>query len=212
MSETIKANEITPGMVIEWTDRGTFTRLTVESYNPSLSAVRSVGGAVRYLASGTDVEVIAAPPVMSPEPEALGARVKAGDKLFLRAYDDGCGWVEARVNATGLAYTWREVNEFGPVTVIDGNPSWTVPASQEPIQKMEDQINEWDTWEEVPEGVTVANRKMCYYYRKAGSRVEALSPFNDVVMGGTGLYLRNRPGPWTRVTTNTISHEKKENV
>lgn len=142
MSETIKASEITPGMVIEWTDRDAFTRMLVKRYNPSRSTVRSVGGAFRYLAPDTYVEVLSVPPPpLAPEPEALGARVKAGDKLFLRAYDDGCGWVEARVNATGLAYTWREVNEFGPVTVIDGNPSWEVESS-------EDAPEQWDDIEE----------------------------------------------------------------
>ena len=141
MSETIKASEITPGMVIEWTDRDAFTRMLVKRYNPSRSTVRSVGGAFRYLAPDTDVEVLAAPPVMPPEPEALGARVKAGDKLFLRAYDDDCAWLEVTGNIHGVAYTWEEVNEFGPVTVIDGNPSWEVESS-------EDAPEQWDDIEE----------------------------------------------------------------
>lgn len=141
MSETIKASEITPGMVIEWTDRGTFTRLTVESYNPSLSAVRSVGGDVRYLSSDTEVKVIAAPPVMPTEPETLGARVKAGDNLFLRVSTNRCSWLEVTGGETDLNYTWREVNEFGPVTVIDGDPSWEVESG-------EDAPEQWDDVEE----------------------------------------------------------------
>lgn len=125
MSETIKANEITPGMVIEWTDRGTFTRLTVDRYNPSLSAVRSMGGAVRHLTSDTDVEVISVPPATpEPEPETLGARVKAGNQLFLRAYNDDCAWLEVTGNIHDVAYTWEEVNEFGMVTVFDAEPYW----------------------------------------------------------------------------------------
>lgn len=131
MSETIKANEITPGMVIEWTDRGTFTRLTVDRYNPSLSAVRSVGGALRYLSPDTEVGVVSVlTPPQTPEPETLGARVKAGYRLFLRAYDDDCAWLEVTGSIHGVAYTWEEVTEFGPVTVIDGDPSWTVPTNQ----------------------------------------------------------------------------------
>lgn len=149
MSETIKASEITPGMVIEWTDRDAFTRMLVKRYNPSRSTVRSVGGAFRYLAPDTYVEVLSVPPPPlppapepGPEPEAIGARVKAGDCLFLRVDETGCSWLEVTGNIYGFRYTWREVNGFGPVTVVDGNPSWDTENTDDENPEQWDDIEE----------------------------------------------------------------------
>lgn len=138
---TIKAHEITPGMVIEWTDRDMFKRTTVREYDSSMLILRSVQGVVNFLPPDTDVEVISAPPVIPTEPKALGARVKAGDRLFLLAYDDGCGWVDVTRGTDGGSYTWENVKKFGPVTVIDGDPSWEVETN-------EDTPEQWDDIEE----------------------------------------------------------------
>lgn len=146
MSETIKASEITPGMVIEWTDRGTFTRLTVDRYNPSLSAVRSVGGALRYLSPDTEVGVVSVPtPPQAPEPKTLGARVKAGDNLFLRVSTYRCSWLEVTGGFHDLAYTWEEVNEFGMVTVFDAEPYWGDETGDD------ENLGQWDNVEEALE-------------------------------------------------------------
>lgn len=122
MSYTIKASEVKPGMVIEWTYRGTFTRLTVERYTPSISTIRSVGGAVSYLASNTEVEVVSSSLIQ--EPMSLGARVKDGNRLFLRAYNSVCAWLEVTDGKAGGWHPWSVVNEFGTAVVVDGDPSW----------------------------------------------------------------------------------------
>lgn len=138
---TIKAREITPGMVIEWVDRDVFTRTTVGEYNGSVNAVWSADGAMIFLPPDTDVKVVAASPAL-PEPKALGARVKAGDRLFLRVRDFGYAWAEVTDNTLSLnKYTWAEVNECGPVTVIDSDPSWEVETG-------EDAPEQWDDIEE----------------------------------------------------------------
>lgn len=156
---TIKAREITPGMVIEWTDRDMFKRTTVREYDSSMRILRSVEGVVNFLPPDTDVEVIFAPPVIPTEPEALGARVKAGDCLFLRVDETGCSWLEVTAGIYGFRYTWRAVNEFGPVTVIDGDPSWGVETSN-------DVSEEWDdietALEHCDEVVDSTGDKWCY--------------------------------------------------
>lgn len=187
---TIKAREITPGMVIEWVDRDVFTRTTVGEYNGSVNAVWPADGAMIFLPPDTDVKVVAAPPVTLPEPETLGARVKAGDRLFLRAYDTGCGWVEVTGNATGLAYTWEEVNECGPVTVIDGNPSWEVETG-------EDAPEQWDDIEEALKHCTrvVDSEGDEWRYMAGGLHVDLNGWPTPWALGVVGA---NRHGPFRR--------------
>ena len=135
---TIKAREITPGMVIEWTDRDVFTRTTVGEYNGSVNAVWSADGAMIFLPPDTDVKVVAAPPA-PPEPKALGARVKAGGYTFLRVSESEYAWLEVTDGMPSHnKYTWEEVAKFGPVTVIDGNPSWEVETNEDAPEQWDD--------------------------------------------------------------------------
>jgi hypothetical protein len=135
---TIKAREITPGMVIEWTDRDVFTRTTVGEYNGSVNAVWSADGAMIFLPPDTDVKVVAAPPAL-PEPKALGARVKAGGYTFLRVSESEYAWLEVTDGMPSHnKYTWEEVAKFGPVTVIDGNPSWEVETNEDAPEQWDD--------------------------------------------------------------------------
>lgn len=125
MTTTIKAGEVKPGMVIGWTDSDVYTRMSVARYDSPHHAVWSMSGIVRNLKPTTEVEVISSPPVV-PEPETLGARVKAGDNLFLRVSTNRCSWLEVTGGVHDLEYTWEEVNEFGTVTVLDAEPYWGV--------------------------------------------------------------------------------------
>lgn len=125
-----KAGEITPGMVIGWMDSDVYTRMTVARYDLPHHAVWSESGIVRSLKPNTEVEVIFTPPAI-PEPKVLGARVKAGDRLFLLTYDEESGWVDVSKDSSGDAYTWVMVTSFGPVTVIEGDPSWEVETDED---------------------------------------------------------------------------------
>lgn len=172
---TIKAREITPGMVIEWTIADVLMRTTVGEYSGSVNTLWSAKDAPIFLPPDTDVEVVSAPPVIPPEPEALGARVKAGDRLFLLAYDDGCGWVDVTRGTDGGSYTWENVKKFGPVTVIDSDPSWEVETNEdtpEPWGNIEEALRhcdkvkdrEGDTWYYVDGALyfTFDGRPMCW--------------------------------------------------
>ena len=81
----------------------------------------------------------------------------------------------------------------GPWTRVDDSLE-----QQEPV--VPERIEEWDTWEDVPEGVVVGNPELNYQYRKASGKIEAISPINGGVWGETSLPLWTYPGPWERVS------------
>lgn len=143
MSYTIKASEVKPGMVIEWTYRGTFTRLTVERYTPSISAVRSVGGSVHPLSCDTEVEVVSSSSLIQ-EPMELGARIKAGETLFLRVRDSGYAWLKVTGSTRDTQYKWAGVAKFGPITIIDGDPSWDIETAAD-----DDGDADSDQWDDI---------------------------------------------------------------
>lgn len=130
MNETVKASEITPGMEIEYTHGGSTIRTTVGRYDKTWERLSSVGGGSLPLGREESVTVLSRP-TTPPEPKTLGARVKAGDRLFLRVRESGYAWLDVTGGTYGLANTWEEVNKRGPVTVIDGNPSWEVETSED---------------------------------------------------------------------------------
>ena len=148
--------------------------------------------------SDVEVTVLSEPaPPQPEEPTEFGARVRVRDGRFVRLNggDPSLGpWYE---EGTGYRWSWDDLCEMGPVTVIDAAPSWTVPAD---TPEVPERIEEWDTWEGVPEGVAVENSTLWYHYRKIGGKNEALWPTNGAVWGKTDFPLGDYPGPWTRVT------------
>ena len=199
MTRIIRASEVKPGMTIRWERYGFTHEGTVER-------VTSVGGGwvTRFLsgASGmsvqSDVEVTVLSEPAPPQPEEpteFGAKVRVRDRYFVRLEEADLRihvWYE---KGTGSQWSWDELCAMGPVTVIPDN-GWTVPDTPE----VPERIDEWDTWEDVPEGVTVANPELNYQYRKACGKIETISPISGGVWGETSLPLWTYPGPWERVT------------
>lgn len=194
----IKASEIKPGMTIRWGCGDVSFQcpiVRVELFNDGQDIQgETPQGQVALLHGDEDVLVVKEPP-QPEEPTELGvkARVREGRFLRLREGLEGSNvWFE---EGTGYRWTWDDLCEMGPVTVIP-DQGWTVPDTPEAPER----IDEWDTWEDVPEGVTVANPELNYQYRKASDKIETISPISGGVWGETSLPLWTYPGPWERVS------------
>lgn len=210
MTRTIKVSEVRPGMEVQWTSLGITRRCTGEvvdggSPRDGVNLRTSEGGAV-HIPGDAEVTVLAEP--QPEEPVTLCARiVVAGRKIYRWTEDpkEPWPWRGEALNVDPVLWSWGQLSGLGPVTVVDAAPSWTAPADREPTPEVPERIEEWDTWEDVPEGVAVTNPGLRYRYRKAGGKTEVLAP--DVLAPvGDAEWLRayvsmeSQPGPWTRVT------------
>lgn len=144
MSETIKASEITPGMEIEYMHNGFTTRVTASGYNTTWVHLYSAAGGLASLGRDEIVTVLSRPATII-EPKSLGARVKDGDRLFLRARNSVCAWLEVTDGKAGGLHPWSVVNEFGTAVVVDGDPSWEVETGDD------ENLGQWDNVEEALE-------------------------------------------------------------
>lgn len=197
MTNTIKASEVRPGMEVQWTHLGITRRCTATAVDagPPRDGVNlrtSEGGAV-YIPEGVEITVLSeAPP---EEPTKFGARVRVRDGRFVRLDDEwsASAWFE---KGTARQWSWDDLCEMGPVTVIP-DQGWTVP---DDIPEVPERIDEWDTWEDVPEGVVVTAPGLFCHYRKNQGVVEFSDPDDDP--DWTKPCIRTMPrsyGPWTRV-------------
>lgn len=189
----ITAAEVKPGMEVQfdlsgWDVKGTVATVDVR---PHAVWIYTEERCEMSLDLDTPVTVLAEP--HPEEPTAFGARVVAGGYEFLLSHGGRRSW-KARLD--GKRYAWTDLCEMGSVTVIDATPSWTVPETPE----VPEHIEEWDTWEDVPEGVAVTNPGLHYRYRKAGGKTEVLAPVGDAEWHRAYVSMESQPGPWTRVT------------
>lgn len=193
MTRIIKASEVKPGMEVEF-----LTRMKIQKNSKWINSHRDMRDDAGHFArvdADAPVIVLSEPaPAQPEEPTEFGARVVVNGRQFVRAYNDSSPWADGKAWDW---WTWDELCEMGPVTVIDAAPSWTVPAD---TPEVPERIEEWDTWEDVPEGVTVANPELNYQYRKASGKIQAMIPIGGGVWRETSLPLSDFPGPWTRVT------------
>ena len=204
MTRTIKVSEVRPGMEVQWTSLGITRRCTGEvvdagSPRDGVNLRTSEGGAV-HIPGDAEVTVLTEP--QPEEPTAFGARVVAGGYEFLLSHGGRRSW-KARLD--GKRYAWTDLCDMGSVVVIDAIPSWTVPEQATETPEVPEHIEEWDTWEDVPEGVAVTNPGLRYRYRKAGGKTEALAPDVLAPVGDAEWFrayvsMESQPGPWTRVT------------
>lgn len=188
MTHIIKASEVKPGMEVEF-----LTRMKIQKNSKWINShrdMRDEAGHVARVDADTPVIVLSEPaPAQPEEPTEFGAKVIVDGRRFIRADDYVRPWLESEV---WTWYTWAHLCEMGPVTVIP-DQGWTVPD----VPKL---IEEWDTWEDVPEGVVVSNPELNYQYRKTSGKIETISPISGGVWGVTSLPLWTYPGPWTRVS------------
>ena len=143
MTRTIKVSEVRPGMEVQWTSLGITRRCTGEvvdagSPRDGVNLRTSEGGAV-HIPGDAEVTVLTEP--QPEEPTAFGARVVADGMLFVRADDDANPWRHLRA---AMWVNWRDVCALGEVTVIDADPSWTLPAQVKvEVPAVPERIEEW---------------------------------------------------------------------
>ena len=138
MARTIKASEVKPGMVVKWDSNGFTHEGSVERVTSGASAytTRFISGSFGMtVSSDTTVTVLSEP--LPEEPSAPGARVMACERRFVRADNDDIAWMDLE---SFIWRTWEEVCAMGPVTVIDADPSWAVPAG---TPEVPERIEEW---------------------------------------------------------------------
>lgn len=133
MTRTIKATEIKEGMTVQFQVEVDFVREHRDWVTFFRDDGRSVG-----LDGDIEVKVLSEP--QPEEPTAFGARVVADGMLFVRADDDANPWRHLRA---AMWVNWRDVCALGEVTVIDADPSWTVPEQATEAPVVPDLVMEW---------------------------------------------------------------------
>ena len=136
MTRTIKASEVKPGMTIRWDSGGITYQCKVGGLFPSITSglvsVEAAGGGYIPLSRTQPVTVLSEPaPAQPEEPTEFGVRVRVRNGRFVRLNggDPSLGpWYE---EGTGYRWTWDDLCEMGPVTVIP-DQGWTVPDDGEP--------------------------------------------------------------------------------
>ena len=130
MTRTITPAEIKPGMTIRWEGRGFIHEGLVERTTAGVhpKATRVLSGQFG-MDIPEDAEVTVLTESQPEEPTAFGARVVAGGYEFLLSNGGRRPW-KARLD--GNRYSWAEVCGLGPVTIIDADPSWSIPTESTP--------------------------------------------------------------------------------
>lgn len=195
MTRTIKASEIKPGMEVEFTLTRKMMIHKVITWGDSHRELRDDTGHVARVDADAPVTVLSEPaPPQPEEPKAFGARVTVDGLHFVSADDDDTPW---KREGESPWWHWNDLCELGPVTVIP-DQGWTVPADSPEVPE---RIEEWDTWDDVPEGVVVTVPGLFCHYRKNQGAIEFSDPDDDPDWTEPGARAMPRGyGPWTRVT------------
>ena len=198
----ITASEVKPGMTIRWWDSdGNSYQIKVDdvapSINPNFVILDGTDGSQIRLGEIPQITVLSEPaPPQPEEPTELGVKVIVDGRRAVHARPTLIkAWELEREGGDTMPCTWSYLCSLGHVTVVP-DQGWTVPDTPE----VPERIEEWDTWEDVPEGVVVGNPELNYQYRKASGKIEAISPISGGVWGETSLPLWTYPGPWERVS------------
>lgn len=202
MTRTIKASEIKPGMTVKfdldgWRVDGTVSRVEPVTFGVDFYSTQ---GLEMTLGEDAPVTVLAEPaPAQPEEPRWIAARAKVGDRRFFTVDESDRPWRKADCmgHIFPYRYSWSDVCSLGQVTVIP-DQGWTVPADSPEVPE---RIEEWDTWDDVPEGVVVTVPGLFCHYRKNQGAVEFSDPDDDPDWTEPGVRTMPRDyGPWTRVT------------
>ena len=135
----IKASEVKPGMEVQfdlsgWDVKGTVATVDVR---PHAVGIYTEKWCDMSLDLDSPVTVLSEP--QPEEPTAFGAKVHVRDGRFVRLVEGGAGFRVWFEEGTESWWTWDDLCEMGPVTVIP-DPSWTVPAD---TPEVPDRIEEW---------------------------------------------------------------------
>ena len=194
----IKASEVKPGMEIQWrTTMQVDGQLTPDSIGGVM--VYDEVGNPGYISSDTPVTVLLEPtPAQPEEPTEFGAKVTVAGRKMIRCTSDPkepWPWRGEALKGDPVMWSWGQLAGLGPVTVVP-DQGWTAPTD---APEAPERIEQWDTWEDVPEGVAVTAPILVCHYRKNQGVPEFRDPKGNPDWAKTGNYgLSYTLGPWTR--------------
>ena len=184
MTRTIKASEVKPGMEVEFTHTRRMMIYESTKWGNSCRELVDDKGDGAIVDADAPVTVLSEPaPPQPEEPTEFGARVVVNGRQFVRAYNDSSPWADGKAWDW---WTWDELCEMGPVTVIDAAPSWTVPAD---TPEVPDRIEEW------PEDDTALRK---HKWRDLDGRVWVYADGGWQPGNGWAIFGRPEFGPWER--------------
>ncbi|WP_406019295.1 hypothetical protein OH783_01685 [Kocuria rhizophila] len=196
MTRTITPAEIKPGMTIRWTHN----KVTYECPVMDRDGTDEDGGVLCHVsdmhseyvdAEAGEVTVLSEP--QPEEPTEFGAKVRVRKGRFVRLVEGDAGFLVWFEEGTESWWTWDELCEMGPVTVVP-DQGWEVPAD---APEVPDRIEEW------PEDDTALRP---YKWRGRDGYIwkwlAAASEWECYDAVGNGMVSGGRPsyGPWTRAT------------
>lgn len=193
MTRTIKASEIKPGMNIRfdlegWGVKGTVARMHRRPQGMWLYTDQSF-----ELSLDLDDPVTVLSEPQPAEPTEFGAKVRVRKGRFVRLVEGDAGFLVWFEEGTESWWTWDELCEMGPVTVVP-DQGWEVPAD---APEVPERIEEW------PEDDTALRP---YKWRGRDGYIwkwlAAASEWECYDAVGNGMVSGGRPsyGPWTRAT------------
>lgn len=187
----IKASEVKPGMVVEFTlTRKMMIHKNTTFGNHHRKLTDSAGGGA-FIGADALVAVLSEP--QPEEPTAFGARVTVGDRRSIRLDNGADPWW---LQEFGFC-TWGDLCTHGLVTIIDADPSWTAPEQTHDTPEVPDRIAEW------PEDDTALRN---YEWRDRDGRPWLYSKTHGNWYNFSGSAISQmvteapKFGPWTRVT------------
>lgn len=194
MTRKIKAQDVKPGMKVEFTYKGWTSSGIVDSVwtEGTQTWFCSQSNNARYLSSNQEVTVLSEP--QPDEPTAFGACVEvAGVKYVRDNAEDRGEWENVWFSEYRLddrcAHTWEQICERGPVRVINPDP-FTNTEPREP--------RVWKRWKDVPELTPVRTSVIALPYRKVGDRIECRRA-GSWVPAFSDEYELNKFSPFTEV-------------
>lgn len=186
----IKASEVKPGMTIRWEEDGAKIQIPVYDVDAGAEMVGLVPPTKTpwRVKASTLVTVLDEP--QPEEPTEFGARVRVRDGRFVRLDAYAAGVVPWSEEGTGAWWSWKDLCEMGPVTVIP-DQGWTVPAD---TPEVPERIEEWpDEDDHLREHLWRNRTDHIWRYGFTGL---------DTGWFCGGILARTKPidGPWTRVS------------
>lgn len=134
MTRKIKAQDIKPGMEIEWKYGGYYTRCVVrlvqkENFFYPAYSIRAVGSSAGWKTFHEGEEVTVLKEAQPEEPTAFGACVEVCGVKYVCVDDDYLAWKGTEDFGW---WGWSDLCDKGHVTVINPDPFATVQAEKEP--------------------------------------------------------------------------------